>query len=172
MDRPGWDEYFLEIARIVAVRCTCDRGPKKGCVLTKNNRILATGYAGSPPGQPHCDDVGHLMVNNHCLRTIHCERNALNFAARYGVPVEGATCYITQSPCFKCTQDLVSAGVVRIVVSKDTYHPEEDQMKDERERLFHEWFRQPGGAWMRLANIAVEFKVFKEPSKVEVEDES
>jgi len=154
-DRPGWDEYFLEIAKVVATRCTCDRGPKKGCVLVKNNRILATGYAGSPPGQPHCDSVfGHLMVGNHCLRTIHCERNALNFAARYGVSVDGATCYITQSPCFKCTQDLVSAGIIRIVVSEDTYHPEEERMRVERENLF------------------CEFEVFKKSSKVRNEHES
>ena len=58
--RPTWDEYFMEVARAIAKRSTCDRG-RLGCVIVRDNQILATGYAGSPAGLPHCDDVGHLM---------------------------------------------------------------------------------------------------------------
>src|SRR5487761_582994 len=84
MPRPTWDEYFIELTRTVASRSTCDRG-RSGCVIVKEKHILCTGYVGSPPGMPHCDEVGHLLrkvidedgqVRQHCVRTIHAEQNA------------------------------------------------------------------------------------------------
>jgi dCMP deaminase len=81
----------------------------------KNHQIIATGYNGSIAGLPHCDDVGHKMENNHCVRTIHAEINALLQAAKHGVTLEGATCYSTASPCRNCTMLLVQAGVKKFV---------------------------------------------------------
>jgi dCMP deaminase len=104
----------MEVAKVVATRATCDR-KHVGAVLVRDRHILATGYNGSLPGTPHCDDVGHLMVDDHCLRTIHAEANAVAQAAKTGTNVAGATCYVTASPCFNCFKQLVGAGIKRIV---------------------------------------------------------
>lgn len=112
--RPDWDTYFMKIAYTVAERSTCDRA-HVGCVLVREKRILTTGYNGSPVGQPHCDDVGHLMVDGHCVRTIHAEMNAIIQAALHGVSTKGATCYVTHFPCINCAKALVNAGIVRLV---------------------------------------------------------
>lgn len=94
--RPTWDEYFMEIARTVAKRATCDRG-RSGCVIAKNKQIVCTGYVGSPQGLPHCDEIGHQFkqmthedgsVTNHCVRTVHAEQNAICQAAKLGVSVD------------------------------------------------------------------------------------
>ena len=82
--RPDWDSYFMKIANAVSERSTCDRA-QVGCVLVLEKRILTTGFNGSPTGQPHCDEVGHLMVEGHCVRTIHAETNAIIQAALHGV---------------------------------------------------------------------------------------
>ena len=82
-NRPSWDEYFLEIAKVVAQRSTCDRA-NVGAVIARNKVILSTGYNGAPRGLPHCDDVGHEIVDGHCVRTIHAEANAIAQAARNG----------------------------------------------------------------------------------------
>jgi len=66
MTRPSWDEYFMNIVEAASARSTCDRG-KPACVIAKNNQILATGYAGSPPGLPHCDEAGHLMEESRYI---------------------------------------------------------------------------------------------------------
>jgi dCMP deaminase len=127
--RPTWDEYFIEVANIVAKRATCDRG-RSGCVITKNNRILVTGYVGAPSGLPHCDDVGHLMKTTvhengeetcHCVRTIHAEQNAICQAARVGVSLEGATLYCRMTPCRTCAMLIINCGIVRVVCEK-RYH--------------------------------------------------
>jgi dCMP deaminase len=116
-DRIGWTQYFMGIARVVGERATCDR-LQVGCVITRQKRILATGYNGAISGEDHCDDVGHLMVDGHCARVVHAEANAVAQAARYGIPLEGSSVYITASPCLKCCQLLVSSGVVSIVYDK------------------------------------------------------
>lgn len=112
--RKTWPTYFLDIAAVVATRATCDR-KSVGAVIVRDNRILSTGYNGSIPGAPHCDDVGHMMEDGHCVRTVHAEANAINQAARYGVAVDGATIYTTASPCWPCFQKIVSAGLKKIV---------------------------------------------------------
>ena len=112
--RASWDEYFMSIAQVVATRSTC---PRKyvGAVLVRNRTILSTGYNGSIRGMPHCSDVGHMMEDNHCVATIHAEANAIIQAARNGVGIEGATNYVTASPCWNCFKQLANAGVMRIV---------------------------------------------------------
>jgi len=112
--RPDWDSYFMKIAAAVSERSTCDRA-FVGCVLVLDKRILTTGFNGSPAGQEHCDEIGHLMVDGHCVRTIHAETNAIIQAALHGVSTRGATCYVTHLPCINCTKALINAGITRIV---------------------------------------------------------
>lgn len=116
--RPSWDNYFMKIAITVAERSTCDRA-HVGAVLVKEKRILTTGFNGSPAGLPHCDDVGHLLVEEHCVRTIHAETNAIIQAALHGVSTKGASCYVTHFPCISCTKTLINAGITRIVYLND-----------------------------------------------------
>ncbi len=115
--RPPWDDYFMALARIVATRSTCDR-LRAGAVLVKNNRIIATGYNGAPPGLPHCDGpAGHLMEEGHCIRTLHGEENAiLQVAAVGGISTEGATLYTTFSPCYQCVKKIIMAGIKKVVI--------------------------------------------------------
>lgn len=115
--RPDWDSYFLKIAAAVSERSTCERAAV-GCVLVLDKRILTTGFNGSPAGQPHCDEVGHLIVDGHCVRTIHAETNAIIQAALHGVSTRGATCYVTHFPCIHCTKVLINAGITRLVYSQ------------------------------------------------------
>lgn len=112
--RKSWDEYFMAIAREVATRSTCDR-KHVGAVIVREKMILATGYNGSIRGLPHCDDEGHLMEDNHCVRTVHAEANAIVQAARNGMRVEDAGIYVTASPCFGCFKLVANAGIRRIV---------------------------------------------------------
>ncbi|MBX3212335.1 MAG: dCMP deaminase family protein [Labilithrix sp.] len=112
--RASWDEYFMNIAREVATRSTCDR-KFVGAVVVRDRSILATGYNGSIRGLSHCDEDGHLMEDNHCVRTVHAEANAIVQAARNGVRIEGASIYVTASPCWGCFRLIANAGISRIV---------------------------------------------------------
>ncbi|MBV8375305.1 MAG: cytidine/deoxycytidylate deaminase family protein [Candidatus Eremiobacteraeota bacterium] len=112
--RPGWDEYFMDIARTVGTRATCPRA-SVGCVLVREHRILTTGYNGAPRGVAHCTEVGCTLVNDHCLRATHAEANAVVQAALFGVSLEGATAYCTHQPCINCSKLLISAGTRKIV---------------------------------------------------------
>jgi len=112
--RASWDEYFMAIARVVATRSTCDR-KHVGAVIVREKMILTTGYNGSIRGIEHCDDVGHLMEDGHCVRTVHAEANAIVQAARNGVRLDGADIYVTASPCFGCYKLIANAGLTRIV---------------------------------------------------------
>ncbi len=136
--RPGWDAYFMGIAREVATRGTCDR-LRVGAVIVRTEgdprddysynaagrrvdmrgaragHIIATGYNGAPRGLPHCDDVGHEMEHGHCVRVIHSEVNALLQAARIGSAVNGAVLYCTASPCYNCAKQVAQAGIARVV---------------------------------------------------------
>ena len=113
MNRLSWDAYFMNIARQVATRSTCDR-KFVGAVIVRDRIILSTGYNGSIRGMPHCDEAGHMMENGHCVGTIHAEMNAVIQAARNGVRIEGADVYITASPCWPCFKMLANAGIKRI----------------------------------------------------------
>lgn len=124
-DRLSWDQYFLGLAKQVSTRATCKR-LKVGAVLVKDKRVIATGYNGSLPGQPHCNDEGCLKVNGCCWRTIHAEQNALLQCCRQGIVTEGATIYVTHLPCFACLKLLIQAGIQEIVFSEhyQSYTPE------------------------------------------------
>jgi dCMP deaminase len=112
--RASWDEYFMNIAKEVATRSTCDR-KHVGAVVVRDKSILATGYNGSVRGLGHCDDEGHLMEDGHCVRTVHAEANAIVQAARNGMRIEGAGIYVTASPCWGCFRLIANAGIERIV---------------------------------------------------------
>lgn len=116
--RPDWDQYFLKLAMLASERSTCPR-MHCGCVLVKDKNVIATGYNGSIPGDEHCDDAGCLVVDNHCVRTVHAEMNALIQAAKRGHAVEGATAYVTNMACTTCAKALVTAGIKRVVVFSD-----------------------------------------------------
>src|SRR5690606_41844982 len=111
--RASWDDYFMAIAREVSSRSTCDR-KHVGAVIVRDKMILATGYNGSIRGLAHCDDVGHLMEGGHCVRTVHAEANAIVQAASRGSSVEGASIFVTASPCFGCLMLIADAGITRI----------------------------------------------------------
>lgn len=104
----------MSIALQVAKRSTCDRA-NVGAIIVKDRRILTTGYNGSPAGLPHCDDVGHLMVEGHCVRTLHAEQNAIIQAAYHGVSVQESTLYVTHQPCLNCAKMIINAGIRRVV---------------------------------------------------------
>jgi dCMP deaminase len=127
--RPSWDEYFMSIADLTGSRGTCDRG-RAGCVIVKDKHILVGGYAGSPKGLPHCDEVGHLMKtvthengsqSRHCLRTAHAEQNAICQAAKLGIAIEGATIYTRMTPCAACAKMIINVGIKRVICEK-RYH--------------------------------------------------
>jgi dCMP deaminase len=114
MGRSSWDQYFMDIAAQVATRATCDR-KHVGAVIVRDRTILSTGYNGSIRGMPHCDEVGHMMENGHCVATVHAEANAILQAAKNGVRIDGATLYTTASPCWPCFKLIANSGCVRIV---------------------------------------------------------
>lgn len=118
--RPSWDEYFLKLAMLVSERATCPR-MHCGCVLVRNKQILATGYNGSIPGDNHCEDVGCLVKDNHCIRTIHAEMNAVIQCSANGVSTKNATAYVTNMPCTNCAKALIAAGIKEVVIFSD-YH--------------------------------------------------
>ena len=111
--RADWHTYFMNIAQQVATRSTCDR-KHVGAVIVRDRTILSTGYNGSIRGMPHCDDVGHLMENDHCVATVHAEANAIIQAAKNGVALDGGEIYTTASPCWNCFQLIANSGMRRV----------------------------------------------------------
>jgi dCMP deaminase len=122
MARPSWDEYFMEITRLVVSRSTCLRR-QVGAVIVKDKKILATGYNGAPSGLAHCIDRGCLRdelgipsgERHELCRGLHAEQNAIIQAAYHGVSINGATLYCTNLPCIICTKMLINAGITRVV---------------------------------------------------------
>lgn len=122
MTRPSWHQFFLGIARQASTRATCPR-KSVGAVIVRDNNTVATGYNGSVAGAPHCTEVGCLMVDGHCVRTVHAEVNAIAQAAKNGVSIDGATVYTTAKPCWSCYKALSNAGIVEIYF-EEQYGPE------------------------------------------------
>ncbi len=124
MNRPNWHEYFMMLAKLVSVRSTCN-SRKVGAVIVRHNRILATGYNGAVHGAPHCIDRGPDFCMrrsigahdadkyNYCISS-HAEVNAIDQAARFGIPLEGAVLYCTLEPCNWCFKQLIQAGIREI----------------------------------------------------------
>lgn len=120
--RLGWTEYFVEMAHLIARRATCDR-KHVGAVFVRDNRVISTGYNGSPPGLPHCDDVGHDIVvtdgRENCVRTVHAEQNGVYQAAQHGVSLVGSVVHVNTFPCWNCAKALLSVRIARIVYDAD-----------------------------------------------------
>lgn len=122
--RPSWDEYFLEVAHLVAKRATCIRR-SVGAVLVKDKKILATGYNGAPSGLAHCADIDCLREKlkipsgqrQELCRGLHAEQNVLVQAALYGISTKESVLYVTNQPCIICAKMLINAGIKEIVIS-------------------------------------------------------
>jgi len=128
--RPSWDEYFMEITRLVSSRSTCLRR-RVGSVLVKDKHVLATGYNGAPKGVTHCIESGCLREEmgipagqrHEICRGLHAEQNAIIQAAAHGVNISGADLYSTTMPCVICAKMLINAGICRVLF-RDGYPDE------------------------------------------------
>lgn len=120
--RPTWDEYFIEITKLVAKRSTCLRR-HVGAILVKDKRILATGYNGAPQNIRHCLDIGCIRESRNVpsgerhelCRGIHAEQNLIIQAAYHGIPIAGAQLYCTNFPCSICAKMIINAGITKII---------------------------------------------------------
>lgn len=120
--RPSYDEYFMEMAHVVAKRSTCLRR-KVGAILVKEKHILSTGYNGAPKGMRHCSETGCLRENmnipsgerHELCRGLHAEQNAIIQAAVFGTSIKGSVLYCTNTPCVVCVKMLINAGVTEII---------------------------------------------------------
>ncbi len=120
--RVSWHEYFMNIAEQVATRSTCSR-KHVGAVIVRDRTILSTGYNGSLRGAPHCDEVGHDIENDHCVRTVHAEANAVAQSAKHGIRIDQAEIYVTASPCLTCFKLIANCGITKIYY-KEFYRDE------------------------------------------------
>jgi len=110
MSRQSWNRYFLALAQQASTRSTCLR-KEVGCIIVKDKAIVATGYNGSLPGEPHCTTHGCFIQDNHCIRTIHAETNAINQAAKNGISLKNATIYCNVEPCWSCYKNIIASGI-------------------------------------------------------------
>lgn len=126
MNRPSWDEYFMQMAELTAQRSTCLRR-QVGAIIVKEKHIIATGYNGAPKGLPHCEELGGCLrekleipsgERHELCRALHAEQNAIIQAATLGQSIEGATIYITHQPCIICAKMIINAGISRIVIRR------------------------------------------------------
>ena len=138
-ERPSWDKYFIEIAKLVQTRSNCV-SRKVGAVITVDNQIVATGYNGAPKHLHHCIDAGGCLrkLNNiesgtrqEICRAVHAEQNAIISAAVKGVSIKGGTLYVNTYPCSICTRMLINAEIKRIVYDSDYSDPLSKEMLDE-----------------------------------------
>lgn len=122
MSRVSWDEYFMEITKLVASRSTCLRR-RVGAIIVRDKHILATGYNGAPAGLPHCLDIGCYREKQNIpsgerhelCRGLHAEQNAIIQAANHGASLKESTLYTTTHPCIICTKMIINAGIKRVV---------------------------------------------------------
>jgi len=145
--RPDWDEYLMGIALAVRRRANCT-GNRVGAVMVQEQRIVATGYNGTPADTENCEDGGCERCADRahyesgrgydlCI-CVHAEQNCLLSAARFGIAVEGGTLYTTMRPCFGCTKELLQAGVVAV-------------------RYLHEWRHPDEGVWTQYQRLQARF---------------
>ncbi|MBF0699383.1 deoxycytidylate deaminase [Streptococcus danieliae] len=115
--RLAWDEYFAAQALLISNRSTCTRA-QVGAVLVHDHKVVSTGYNGSVSGTEHCIDQGCLVVDGHCVRTLHAEVNAILQGAERGIPRD-FTAYVTHFPCLHCSKQLLQVGCSRVVYIHD-----------------------------------------------------
>ncbi len=118
MERITWDQFFMAQSHLLALRSTCSR-LAVGATIVREKRIIAGGYNGSISGDEHCIEQGCYVVDNHCVRTIHAETNALLQCAKYGTPANGADLYVTHFPCLPCSKTIIQAGIKNLYYATD-----------------------------------------------------
>jgi len=118
LERISWNEYFMAQSELLALRSTCTR-LAVGATIVRDKRIIAGGYNGSIAGGVHCIDEGCYVIDNHCVRTIHAEMNAILQCAKFGVPTDGADIYVTHFPCLQCCKAIVQAGIKTVYYEMD-----------------------------------------------------
>ncbi len=126
MQRPAWDDYFMEITEVVSRRSTCLRR-QVGALIVRDHRILATGYNGAPSGMRHCLETGCLREKqgipsgerHELCRGLHAEQNALLQAAVHGIPIAGGIFYVTHQPCVLCAKMIANASISKVVYRGD-----------------------------------------------------
>ncbi|MFH1024579.1 MAG: deaminase [Planctomycetota bacterium] len=124
--RPGWDEYFLRIARVVSTRSNCMKR-KVAAVIVKDRRIISTGYNGTPRGTRNCDEGGCPRCNSFAgsgtrleeCTCSHGEENAIVQAAYHGVSLKNGIIYTTFSPCLLCAKMIINAGITEVIYNAD-----------------------------------------------------
>ena len=124
--RPTLDEYFMNIAKVVATRSTCLRN-NVGAVIVRDKRIISTGYNGAPRNLEHCLDIGCIRdqeniesgTMHEVCRAVHAEQNAIIQAALHAVSTKGATIYCTHQPCVLCAKMIINANIVRVVFTRE-----------------------------------------------------
>ena len=130
MERLPWQEYWMDMAKLVSSRSTCRRR-SVGAVLVKNNLQISSGYNGAPRGAKHCLEIGCIRKDlgvpsgerHELCRAIHAEQNAIIQCARTGASTEGATLYCTTYPCSICAKMIINAGIVCVVYEGDYPDP-------------------------------------------------
>lgn len=136
MNRIEWEEYFIEITKLVAQRSSC-LSRQVGAILVKQKRILATGYNGSPSGVKNCCDEGSCLRKgsksgenlNECM-AVHAELNAILQMARYGISCEDAVLYVTTFPCINCMKAIINSGIREVVYLEDYDAPLSKQLAE------------------------------------------
>ncbi|WP_144547743.1 ComE operon protein 2 [Bacillus sp. X1(2014)] len=118
MERISWDQYFMAQSHLLALRSTCTR-LTVGATIVRDKRIIAGGYNGSIAGGDHCIDKGCYVIDNHCVRTVHAEMNALLQCAKFGVPTADSEIYVTHFPCLQCCKAIIQAGIKTVYYAED-----------------------------------------------------
>jgi len=113
MERITWDQFFMAQSHLLALRSTCTR-LAVGATIVREKRIIAGGYNGSISGDEHCIEQGCYVIDNHCVRTVHAETNALLQCAKYGTSTNGADLYVTHFPCLQCTKSIIQSGIKNV----------------------------------------------------------
>lgn len=152
MARISWDQYFMAQSHLLALRSTCTR-LTVGATIVRDKRIIAGGYNGSIAGGTHCIDEGCYVIDNHCVRTIHAEMNALLQCSKFGVPTAEAEIYVTHFPCLHCCKAIIQAGIKTVYYAMDyKNHPYAMEM-----------FEQAG---VRVQNVEFQNSGLHDPEKL------
>lgn len=117
-NRIPWDQYFMAQSLLLSTRSTCTR-LAVGATVVRDRRVISGGYNGSVSGDVHCSEVGCYVVDNHCIRTVHAEVNAILQCAKFGAPTEGADIYVSHFPCLQCTKTIIQAGIKNLYFLHD-----------------------------------------------------
>ncbi|MBC1520993.1 ComE operon protein 2 [Listeria aquatica] len=118
MKRIEWDQFFMAQSHLISTRSTCTR-LMVGATIVRDKRMIASGYNGSIAGGDHCTEKGCLIVEGHCIRTIHAEMNALLQCAKFGASTDQAELYVTHFPCVACCKSIIQAGIKAVYYAKD-----------------------------------------------------